>query len=184
MQKEILKNTKESGATYVEMAFSITLFMFIIVTVIELMRFGYTIATLQHVLDTALRSTSISDFSQVKTDTDCQNTPIFKTEPTYRAACAQVLVKELISKHLNKKIDSWDPSEFVHIKRYPKLSSLDQSKIGSLLPPCLNDVGSPISAGTENEYVSICINYKFDLFMGIKKNILTFGITKNEPFAD
>lgn len=181
MQINKCNKSGESGATYVEMALSIVLFMFIIITVIELLRFGYTIATLQHVLDNSLRASSISNFSEVATDPDCLNKALTANDPVIRASCAEIFIKEQLQKLLSKQIGDWDPSEFVFVKRYPKLSNLS----GGFKPPCQLE-GGPLydfKAGNEKEYFSICINYKFDLFMGIKKNILTFGITKNEPFA-
>lgn len=59
---QTVKN-KESGATYVEMAISILVFLMIFIAVIELLRYGYVSVSLQYIINNSIRRAAIADFN-------------------------------------------------------------------------------------------------------------------------
>jgi hypothetical protein len=166
---EINSTNQQAGASYVEMALSLLVFMLIIISVIELLRFSFVTVSLQHVLQEGLEAATKSNFTETG---GCQmpNSGVVDVSLRNVGTRASCIKQEIIQLG----------SKFGLIILPEEISVTPQEAPG--VPRCQSP--NINNAGEKSTIVSICIRQELPLFLWIPKDIfmefLVFG--RNETF--
>lgn len=181
------------GATYVEMAISLIVFMLITISVVELLRFSYINVTLQHVVNDSMRNLVVLNFSDLD-DASCNNREKglilgSLTDPVTRKDCSESdIIRQGNKFGLTIKRDQ------IRIKsRTLKAFELGQNGTNVFSPPSAeNIITAPCDpataeengthAGNPGDYVSICVEIPTTVVIGIDTTIRAFAIARNEDF--
>ena len=175
----------QRGATYVEMAISIIVFMLIMISIIELLRFSFINVTIQHVVNESIRNAVVADFSEI-------------SNPFVGSICDR-RERGYHAKHLEPpetrlfciRNDILSQAQRLglplrHDQLIIKSRSLDRFESGPSFTsdsfPLCEPAGSGEidGAGAPGDYVSICIEYPTTVLLGLDTTIRAFAIARNE----
>ena len=147
------KNLKANkGSVYIELTISMIVFMFIIVSIFELLRFAYNTVTLEYVLSRGVRQASILPENVPNRLASIKNEFI---------TIAQSFGVTLDARNIIVRSGGRD--------------------VPNGADACNNDPTNPENAGRAHDLISICIRQRVPLFLGMTTELRSFSITKNEP---
>ncbi len=177
---------RQLGATYVEMAISILLFMMIIISVLELLKFSFVTVSVQHTLQKGLEAATKANFSTVGNCipndgvvSDALNDELAGNELN-RGTC----IKNEIVK-IAQSFDLTITPSMISVTRPARLGEDDSTlPSGWRCDPTLATSFGPTDAAHRGEIVAICIRTNIPLFSWFSStptmDFIVFG--RNEIF--